>query len=128
MENIIDSVLLTLPAKAEYVSTARLVASSIANRIGFDIDEIEDVKVAVSEVCSTFVKKTATSCEYIIQFMIKDSTLMVSFKCPCFTGDIFADEDEALASAIITALMDKVEFHPNSETIISMCKSIGENV
>lgn len=128
MNDIIDSVQLVLPSKAEYVSTARLVASSLANRIGFNIDEIEDIKVAVSEVCSNFVIKTTESCEIILIFEILKDTLQISFKCPCFTGDIFTDDDEALASAIITALMDSVEFHPNSETIIAMSKCIGEKI
>jgi len=128
MDNNLEMVKLSLPCKAEYVSTARLVASSMANRLGFDIDDIEDIKVAVSEVCSNIVKKTTETCEYIIQFIIKDSKLIVSFQCLCFSGDIFADEDEAFASAIIQALMDSVEFHPDTETIISMSKSIGEKI
>lgn len=128
MDNNIENVQLSLPCKAEYVSTARLVASSMANRLGFDIDEIEDIKVAVSEVCSNLVIKTEETCEYVILFIIKEDKLDVLFKCPCFVGDIFADEDEALATAIITALMDSVEFHPDSETIISMSKSIGEKI
>jgi serine/threonine-protein kinase RsbW len=128
MENNFDSVQLMLPSKAEYVSTARLVVSSIANKIGFNIDEIEDIKVAVLEVCSNFVKKTSESCNIIITFNVQESTLDISFKCPCFSGKIFADEDEALATAIITALMDSVEFQQDSEAIISMRKSIGEKI
>lgn len=128
MENNFDSVQLMLPSKAEYVSTARLVVSSIANKIGFNIDEIEDIKVAVSEVCSNFVKRTAESCNIVIIFNVLENTLDISFKCPCFNGVIFAGEDEVLATAIITALMDSVEFNPDSETIISMRKSIGENI
>lgn len=128
MKNSFDSVQLTLPSKPDYVSTARLVSSSIANKIGFNIDEIEDIKVAISEICSIFVKKTDESCEYILNFIIKENKLVVAFKCPCFVGNIFDNDDEAFASAIITALMDSVEFHPDGETIISVCKSIGENI
>ena len=50
-----DIVELILPFKAEYVSTVRLVASSLSNRIGFDVEVIEDIKVAISEVCSKIV-------------------------------------------------------------------------
>ena len=43
-----ESVELTLPINAAYISAARLTASSIANRLGFGIEEVEDIKTAVS--------------------------------------------------------------------------------
>ena len=39
-----DIIELGLPINRAYVSTARLTASSIANRMGFDIEAIEDIK------------------------------------------------------------------------------------
>ena len=36
-----DVISLLLPLKAEYVSLIRLTTSGIANRIGFNIDEID---------------------------------------------------------------------------------------
>ena len=46
-----EIVRLTLPAKAEYLTTARLVGGSLAGQAGFDMEEIEDVKTALSEAC-----------------------------------------------------------------------------
>lgn len=46
-----DVVRLSLPAKAEYLVTARLVGASLAGNAGFDMEQIEDVKAALSEVC-----------------------------------------------------------------------------
>ena len=40
MNSVCDKIELTLPFKAEYVSVARLVASGVCNRIGFDIETI----------------------------------------------------------------------------------------
>jgi serine/threonine-protein kinase RsbW len=57
----IEKIELTLPVNAAYVSAARRTASSIANRLGFDIDEIEDIKAAVSEACIYIIKKAAES-------------------------------------------------------------------
>lgn len=50
-----DKVELTLPNKPEYVSIARLTASVIANNMGFDIEDIEDIKVAIGEACNNSV-------------------------------------------------------------------------
>jgi len=54
-----DHIRLSFPVNAAYVSSARLTASSIANRIRFDIDEIEDIKTAVSEACTYIIKRLA---------------------------------------------------------------------
>ncbi len=50
-----DCISLTLPTKSEYVSVARLTASVVANNMGFDIESIEDIKVAVGEACNNAV-------------------------------------------------------------------------
>jgi serine/threonine-protein kinase RsbW len=50
-----DVLKFSVPGKAEYVSTVRLAVSSLANRAGFDIEAIEDIKVAVSEACSNII-------------------------------------------------------------------------
>ncbi|WP_044298812.1 ATP-binding protein, partial [Clostridioides difficile] len=40
----------------DYVSIIRLTAFGIANKMGFPIDDIEDIKVAVSEACTNAIK------------------------------------------------------------------------
>ena len=50
-----DVVELTLPVKADLVVLARLTAATIASRANFDIEEIEDLRLAVDELCVTLV-------------------------------------------------------------------------
>ena len=42
---------LSLPASAEYMLAVRLFLSGVAERMGCDINVIEDIKTAVSEAC-----------------------------------------------------------------------------
>lgn len=44
-----DFIEMKLPAKPEYVGVIRLSVSGIANRMGFTYEDIEDLKVAISE-------------------------------------------------------------------------------
>lgn len=53
-----NTISLNLPAKAEYVSVARLTASGISSSMGFDFDAIEDIKVSISEVLGKIIEKT----------------------------------------------------------------------
>jgi hypothetical protein len=46
-----DRIELTFPARGDLVVLARLVASAVSARAGFDIEELEDLRVAVNELC-----------------------------------------------------------------------------
>lgn len=48
-EVIPETIELTVPARAEFVRIVRLVMAGIANSLAFNVDEIDDLKTAVSE-------------------------------------------------------------------------------
>ena len=47
-----ETIKMEISANPEYVSIIRLTTSGIANKVGFCIDDIEDLKVAISEACT----------------------------------------------------------------------------
>lgn len=51
-----ETIKLSIPKKKEYISSVRLLSSSLSNICGFDIDGIEDIKVILSESCIFFMK------------------------------------------------------------------------
>lgn len=55
MNSDVQRVTLSLPASAEYVDIVRLNLYGIASKMGFSYEEIEDMKVAVSEACNNSV-------------------------------------------------------------------------
>src|SRR3954466_16035285 len=50
-----EEVRLTMPATPQLLRVARLTAAGLAGRLGFSVDEIEDVKIAVDELCFAVV-------------------------------------------------------------------------
>ena len=129
MERITDSIELILPFKAEYVSVARLVASGVANRVGFDIESIEDIKVAVSEVCNKLVGTGSKSAgSYGVVFKVSANNLEIIFQCedPSMKC-IFSDEGDELGISIINALMDTVELCPDDGHVLTMSKAVEGN-
>lgn len=46
---------ITLPAQAEYLDIVRLTLYSFATKAGFSYEEIEDMKVAISEACNNAI-------------------------------------------------------------------------
>ena len=46
-----DVVELSIPVQADLVILARLAATTVASRAGFDVEEVEDLRLAVDELC-----------------------------------------------------------------------------
>lgn len=128
MENEGIKIELTLPFKAEYVSVARLTASGVAARVGFDIETIEDIKVALSEVCNKLVANgSKTSSSYTIIFNILDKKVDIILKCSDTSlGTIFRKENDELGISIIEALMDRFEISADDSYVLSMSKRLEE--
>ncbi|GFN37105.1 ATP-binding protein [Tepidimicrobium xylanilyticum] len=112
---------LTIPSKPDYISVARLTSSAIANKIGFNIDDIEDIKVSIAEACINSLSRS----ECInIEFEIRDDKFIMRVE------NVSADYQEEdinkemeLGILIIKSLMDEVNF---SEKGVEMIKFIED--
>jgi serine/threonine-protein kinase RsbW len=125
-----NTIELVVPFRAEFVSIVRLTASGVANRVGFDIETIEDIKVAIAEVCNKFIKAGSNiTSKFCIKFHISSDKLVVTFNCEDKTLKcIFDEETDGLGLSIINALMDDVEFCTNGDYLFSMSKTLeGDN-
>ena len=54
-----ETIKMEITANPAYVSIIRLTTSGIANKVGFCMDDIEDLKVAVSEACTNAIKHSS---------------------------------------------------------------------
>lgn len=123
-----ETIELTLPINAAYVSSARLTGSSIANRMGFDIDEIEDIKAAVSEACTYIIKQyTSTQNSFRIMFHLIDETLKITMVLRNSIKASNSSNDMGLL--MIQALMDElnINFDKDNTLNIVMLKEHKQN-
>ena len=51
-----ETINLDIPCASDFVGVVRLAVSGIATRMNFSIEEIEDIKIAVSEACTNSVQ------------------------------------------------------------------------
>lgn len=130
-----ENITLSLPSKAEYVSVARLTASVIANNMGFNIEEVEDIKVAVGEACNNAVLHGKCDQDrFELNFIIEDQKIIVEIKD---TGngfdfeeykepDLINPRENGLGLFIMKSLMDIVEVTSNVKegTCIKMIKNV----
>jgi len=121
-----DIIELGLPINPAYVSTARLTASSIANRMGFNIEDIEDIKAAVSEACTYLIKMhqldKSIQNMFNIQFIIKSNALDIMLTAEKIKFDNIYEED-GLGILMIEALMDYISLSSKDDANINIFMS-----
>lgn len=128
-----DTLKLQLPGKPQYVSTVRMVIASLANSAGFDVEAIEDMKVAVSEACTNVVCHGAGDEElYEVTFELTDEQFCISVQDQGEGYDmnqyqepnLDCPKEGGLGLFIIQTLMDEVEStsEPGKGTKIRMVK------
>ena len=75
-----DVVEVTIPPKPEYVSVARLTAATVAARHSFTYDEIEDLKIAVSEACTAFIVRGTAGRPLTLRFAFEPDALKIGIE------------------------------------------------
>jgi len=113
-----DLLKFSVPGKPEYVATIRMAVSCLANSAGFDVEAIEDIKVAVSEACTNALCHGGQgSNAYEVCCELSEDRLVVSvidqaggydinsYKEPCLE----CPKESGLGIYIIKALMDEVD-------------------
>ncbi|MFD1038358.1 anti-sigma B factor RsbW [Virgibacillus byunsanensis] len=140
-----DFIEIKVPAKAEYVGVVRLSISGVANRMGFTYEDIEDLKVAISEALTNAVTHAYgenDQGEVTVGFGVYQDRLEImvadhggSFNLNEIKGGIGPYKNtepvENLREGgfglfLIDALMDKVEINNNSGVIVLMTKYLHE--
>lgn len=138
-----DFIEMKFPAKPDYVSVIRLSVSGIANRMGFSYEDIEDLKVAISEAASNIVSHAYDEDgEMTIGFGIYPNRIEImvadtgdSFDLKDIKADIgpydkYTEEIDNLREGgfglfLINTLMDKVEINNKYGVIVLMTKYLS---
>jgi anti-sigma regulatory factor (Ser/Thr protein kinase) len=72
-----DEVRLVVPAGPEFVRLARVTASGLASRLGFSFDEIEDLRLAVDELCHAVIGPSGRVGMVSLRYVIEEGGLCV---------------------------------------------------
>lgn len=138
----LETIELKIPAMAEYIDLVRLSVSGIGNRMDLTIDEIEDLKTAVSEACNNSIRHAYRKADprnsIEIRFLIYQKKIMIKIKDfghgfdTKFIKEYIRRQDNernegiGIGLYLIKTLMDEVEYSsdPKSGTEVSLIKKL----
>lgn len=99
-----DEVRLAVPAKPEFLGLARVTAAGLASRLGFTFDQVEDLRLAIDEMCFGLTGSKGRDGILEIRFLLNPEGLAIEgsgqFNLP---SPVHLSE---LSSVILDALVD----------------------
>ena len=107
-----DAVRLTIPAEARYLRLARLAAAGLAGDLGYSMDAIEDLRIAVDELCAAVIEDAAPGVELTITYREVDGALVVEGECD--DAEAPPAELHAVARELLAMLADEYEVGSNA--------------
>jgi hypothetical protein len=118
-------VTLTFPADAGMARVGRLTASSVASLADLNVDDIEDIKIAVSEVVTLLIEH-GNGGPVTLEFAANASSFTIAGSATA-SGAPIAEEDMALTAAVLDAVCGHHELTTDDGTIqIRVAKSTGD--
>jgi serine/threonine-protein kinase RsbW len=115
-----ETIRLTVPASLEFVRIVRLTASGVASRLGFDVEEIEDLRVAVDELASIVVE-SADDGELAVQFAVQDDALRIEGEAALAPGRVDKARVDDLTAQILAAVADEWALSTHDGTVRFSC-------
>lgn len=102
-----STIRLTVPASPSWVVLVRTTATACCARLDFDVDRLEDVRLAVDEVATLLIGQAVPDAEIACAFTTHDDgRLDVALRARTATGRL--PDTSTFAWAVLTALVDDV--------------------
>jgi serine/threonine-protein kinase RsbW len=96
-----------VPAAPEYLRMSRIMAAGVASRVGFTLDEVEDLRIAIDEVCFSLVGGRGRSGTITLRYLLDNDELAVEGTGRFTDGLGNAPVVSALSQQILAAVVDE---------------------
>lgn len=119
-----ETVAINIPASPVYIGVVRLVAAGLASRVGFTIDEIEDLKIGVDELSAYLTGTQGREGTLRIDFEIDGSRISIRGVGDLAPGQKVRTDLTELSQMILSTVADEASLdQPNGTPTFSLVKT-----
>lgn len=106
---------LEVPAAPEFLRISRIMAAGVASRVGFTLDEVEDLRIAIDEVCFSMVGARGREGTISLRYVLDTDELAVE-GIGHFSDGLGNDPQvSALSEQILAAVVDECQLSAGEE-------------
>jgi serine/threonine-protein kinase RsbW len=102
-----ETVAVKIPASPQYVHVIRIMAAGLGSRLGFTIDDIDDLKIAVDEVAAYITGAQGRKGTLQINFHIHADRLEIAGTAHLQPGEQVRSELTAFSRQILDTIVDE---------------------
>jgi len=126
-----DRIEISVPLRTDYLATLRTMAAALGADAGFSIDEIDDMRLAISEVVSSLVDAAESDGAVDAHaerldaiFEVANAGIIVSISARDGVTDVELDE---LASGILGSVVDRHDIVGGTVTLVKRPAEAAES-
>jgi serine/threonine-protein kinase RsbW len=107
----VSDITVRIPARPEYVHVVRQAVASVAARLDFTFDAIDDLRIAVDEACASLLS-ISTPATYLTVRMVPDGTSLIVVASTDASPSAWPPPgaERTLAWQVLSALANEVSF------------------
>jgi serine/threonine-protein kinase RsbW len=113
-----DVVVLRLPAAGAYLSVLRTATASLASRLDFTIDDIEDLRIAVDEACAMLLTQAMPGADLECRFELTADAIDVAVSVLTLDGQ--EPSRDTFAWTVLTALAGEVDSSVDADNKVTL--------
>ena len=107
MSDVRDVVTVRLPADSAYLSVLRTATAGLAARLDFNLDEIEDLRIAIDEACAMLLAQAVPGTDLTSEFELNDDAMSISVSV--LTVDGLEPSRDTFAWTVLSSLAGDVD-------------------
>ena len=108
---------LRVPTSPTQLPAVRAMAGDLAMRMDFDLDAVEDLRLAVDEACATLASVALADAPLTVVFEVARDGLQIDAWVPTAAGvDVPRD---GFGWAVLHTLVDTVEAGPSNQSVVA---------
>ncbi len=101
-------IVLTIPGTPDFLRLARMAAADAASRVGLTYEEIDDLRIAVDELCFAVMGEEGANAPLTLVYQIHPGAVAVRGSCPAPSNGATPAQSE-LSRTIVAAVVDEHE-------------------
>ena len=112
---------LALPPDSRYMRLARLMASGVATSCGLPLEEVEDFRIAVDELCATLIEMGDGE-PLRLEFQLTGDALVVIGTTAAARHEVIDDDRLSLSRQILDVVTDGHGLRRSGDTLSFMAR------
>jgi serine/threonine-protein kinase RsbW len=120
----VDQIKVKIPASPVYLRVVRLTAAGLASRLGFTIDEIEDLKIAVDELAAYLTGAQGRDGDIEITFSVHDDRIDIQGVGRLAPGQKARTQLTEISKMILSTVVDSATLtRPDGHPMFELTKA-----